>query len=522
MRNTLLASTTALLVGITFASAQNMPSGGQPGSAAQSDRGSAGADRQQQGRDAQRGAEEQTKRPGAQDKRPGAQDKQGQSERSEGKQQRDQTTGQASGRKEEQGKQDQRDQSMQGQSKPGQRDQRPQGQGKQSDSKQRGETQRDQTTGQGQREQSQGPAPSQRGQRDQTQGQAPQRQQSQPDQAKQGQPQPSSPPQGQAQPSQPQQSQPNQAQQGQAQPNQAQQGQAQQGQAQPNQAQPNQAQPNQAQPNQAQQGQAGGNVTLSSDQRTKIQQTVLAGSNVPRINNVNFALNVGVAVPTTVRVVDVPPTLIEIYPQWRGHQYFVVRDDIVIVDRSRQIVATVPVGSSGGGGAQLNNTGRGPQVGSAGGAMNLGQDEIRQVQNALKEKGFYRGQPDGVLGPQTTEALITFQRQQGFQPNGRIDTQTVTALGMSNLSGQQGNQGGSQPSTTGQSGNTMQQAPANQNTGAGQQGNQGGSQPSTTGQSGNTMQQPPSNQDAGSGQTGTSNQPPTPNPQNNNPNSGSK
>src|SRR4051794_29334065 len=189
--------------------------------------------------------------------------------------------------------------------------------------------------------------------------------------------------------------------------------------------------------------------------------------------------------------------------------------------------------------------------------MNLGQDEIRQVQIALKEKGFYRGQPDGVLGPQTTEALITFQRQQGFQANGRIDTQTVTALGLSNLSGQQGNQGGTQPSTTGQSGNTMQQQPpanqntgagqqgnqggtqpsttgqsgntmqqqpaANQNTGAAQQGNQGGSQPSTTGQSGNTMQQAPANQDAGSGQTGTSSQPPTtPNPQNNNPNSGSK
>src|SRR3954453_4280147 len=92
MRNTLLASTAALLVGITFASAQNLPSGGQPGSAAPGDGGSACAARQKQGRDAQRGAEEQTKRPGAQDKR-------GQSERSEGKQQRDQTTGQASGRK---------------------------------------------------------------------------------------------------------------------------------------------------------------------------------------------------------------------------------------------------------------------------------------------------------------------------------------------------------------------------------------------------------------------------------------
>jgi hypothetical protein len=71
-------------------------------------------------------------------------------------------------------------------------------------------------------------------------------------------------------------------------------------------------------------------MTLTSEQRTKIQQTVLAGNNVPRINNVNFALNVGVSVPRSVRVVDVPPTLIEIYPQWRGHQYFVVHDDIVI------------------------------------------------------------------------------------------------------------------------------------------------------------------------------------------------
>jgi hypothetical protein len=76
-------------------------------------------------------------------------------------------------------------------------------------------------------------------------------------------------------------------------------------------------------------------VTLTSEQRTKIQQTVLAGNNVPRVNNVNFALNVGVSVPRSVRVVEVPPTLIEIYPQWRGHQYFVVHDDIVIVDGSR-------------------------------------------------------------------------------------------------------------------------------------------------------------------------------------------
>ena len=349
MRNKLLATTAAMLVGMTLALAQNMPN-----SAAQSERNSAGADRQQQGRDMQRGA---------QDSRPVAQDKRGQPQQSEDRQRRDQTTGQAQPKE--------RNQSAQGRNKE-ERGNSAQGQNKESESKQRGETQRDPTTGQGQREQSR---KSERGERDQTQGQAPQRQQSQSDQGK-GQAQQRSPKQGQPEQSQSQQNQP-----------QAPQGQAQQ---------------NRGQPNQAQQGRADGNVTLTSEQRTRIQQTVLAGNNVPRVNTVNFALNVGVAVPTRVRVVEVPPTLIEIYPQWRGHQYFVVHDDIVIVDRSRKIVATLPMASSGGG----------AQTGSAGDIINLGPDEIRQVQIVLKEKGFYRGEPDGVLGP-TTQALIAFQRQQG-------------------------------------------------------------------------------------------------------------
>jgi peptidoglycan hydrolase-like protein with peptidoglycan-binding domain len=456
MRNKLLATTAAMLVGMTLASAQNMPNSG-----AQSERNSAGADRQQQGGDMQRGA---------QDSRPGAQDKRGQPQRSEERQQRDQTTGQSQPR--EQG----RDQGAHGRSKQEERGSSAQGQNKQSEPRARSETQRDQTTGQAQREQSR---KSERGERDPTQGQAPQRQQGQPDQGTQGQAQQPSPKQGQTEQSRSQQNQP----------------QAPQGQAQ-------------------QQGRADGNVTLTSVQRTRIQQTVLAGNNVPRINNVNFALNVGVAVPTRVRVVDVPPTLIEIYPQWRGHQYFVVQDDIVIVDRTRKIVATLPMASSGRGAAQLDRRGGGDMI-------NLGPDEIRQVQIVLKEKGFYRGEPDGVLGSGTTQALIAFQRQQGLQANGRIDTRTVTALGVSNLSGQQGNQ--NQPATTGQGGNaqggnTMQQSPANQNAGAGQQGNPSASQPSTTGQGGGDRpQQPAAKQDSD-----TSGQSSKQNPSQGNPNSGNK
>jgi Protein of unknown function (DUF1236) len=46
-------------------------------------------------------------------------------------------------------------------------------------------------------------------------------------------------------------------------------------------------------------------------------------------------LRVGTTVPSSVRVVAVPPALIEIYPQWRGHMYFVVGDQIIIVESSQ-------------------------------------------------------------------------------------------------------------------------------------------------------------------------------------------
>src|SRR5262249_51226375 len=167
-------------------------------------------------------------------------------------------------------------------------------------------------------------------------------------------------------------------------------------------------------------GQAGGSVNLTAQQRTKIQQTVLAGSNVPRANNVNFALSVGTAVPTSVRVVEVVPALIEINPAWRGHQYFVVRDEIIIVDHSRKIVAVVPVGS---GGASL---GGGSRVSGGAGEMNLTTEQIRQIQIVLNERGFNIGRPDGRLGRRTVEALTAFQRKQGFQATGRIDAQTAS------------------------------------------------------------------------------------------------
>ena len=179
----------------------------------------------------------------------------------------------------------------------------------------------------------------------------------------------------------------------------------------------------------AQQGQGQqGTVNLTAEQRTKIRQDIFSGSNVPRVDNANFSVRVGTVVPNDVRIVEVPETLITIHPEWRGDQYFVMRDDVIIVDHDHRIVAVMAVGSSAaqrGGGLQ-------------GGSVSLSQSEIREAQMKLNQKGFNVGEPDGVMGPKTRDGLAQFQRQEGLQETGDIDRQTADALGISNA-----------PSTTG-------------------------------------------------------------------------
>jgi Protein of unknown function (DUF1236) len=86
-----------------------------------------------------------------------------------------------------------------------------------------------------------------------------------------------------------------------------------------------------------------GRVTLSTEQKTRVRETVLQGGNAPRANNVNFQVRVGTTVPTSVRVVEVAPVLIEVHPEWRGYFYFIVNDEIIIVDRNHRIIAVLEV-----------------------------------------------------------------------------------------------------------------------------------------------------------------------------------
>lgn len=58
------------------------------------------------------------------------------------------------------------------------------------------------------------------------------------------------------------------------------------------------------------------------------------------------------------------------------------------------------------------------------------KDKVKAVQEALKTKGFDPGEPDGVLGPKTSQALRDFQKSQNIQVTGRIDDKTASALGV--------------------------------------------------------------------------------------------
>src|SRR5262249_20112685 len=90
-------------------------------------------------------------------------------------------------------------------------------------------------------------------------------------------------------------------------------------------------------------GQAGGGAKLSTEQRSRIT-TVIRNEHVAPINNADFALSVGARIPRErVSLRPLPSEVVTIYPEWRGYEFFLVRDEIIVVDpRTLEIVAVLP------------------------------------------------------------------------------------------------------------------------------------------------------------------------------------
>ena len=88
-------------------------------------------------------------------------------------------------------------------------------------------------------------------------------------------------------------------------------------------------------------GQAGASAKLSTEQLTKIT-TVIRDQHVAPVNNVNFSIAVGTRVPRDVSFHPLPVEVVTVYPEWRGYEFFLVHDQIIVVDpRTLEIVAVL-------------------------------------------------------------------------------------------------------------------------------------------------------------------------------------
>lgn len=81
-------------------------------------------------------------------------------------------------------------------------------------------------------------------------------------------------------------------------------------------------------------------VNINDQQRSRISQSV-SHLNVQPLNNVNFSLSVGVAVPRDVRLQPLPAEVVEVVPQYRSYNFVLVKDEIVIVEPSSYKIAAV-------------------------------------------------------------------------------------------------------------------------------------------------------------------------------------
>jgi hypothetical protein len=59
-----------------------------------------------------------------------------------------------------------------------------------------------------------------------------------------------------------------------------------------------------------------------------------------------------------------------------------------------------------------------------------GKMQVRHIQEALKAQGHDPGPVDGMMGPQTQEAIRAYQRAQNLTETGRLDAQTSEKLGI--------------------------------------------------------------------------------------------
>jgi peptidoglycan hydrolase-like protein with peptidoglycan-binding domain len=76
----------------------------------------------------------------------------------------------------------------------------------------------------------------------------------------------------------------------------------------------------------------------------------------------------------------------------------------------------------------MKSAGAGKGGGMASGGANA--EQVKAVQQALKDQGFDPGPIDGVMGGKTKAALKDYQQKEGLKATGQLDAETSAKLGV--------------------------------------------------------------------------------------------
>lgn len=58
------------------------------------------------------------------------------------------------------------------------------------------------------------------------------------------------------------------------------------------------------------------------------------------------------------------------------------------------------------------------------------QERYQEIQQALSQRGHFKGEANGEWGPESVEALKRFQQEQNLTPSGKLDSVSLIALGL--------------------------------------------------------------------------------------------
>jgi peptidoglycan hydrolase-like protein with peptidoglycan-binding domain len=57
-------------------------------------------------------------------------------------------------------------------------------------------------------------------------------------------------------------------------------------------------------------------------------------------------------------------------------------------------------------------------------------ERYKEIQQALADKGYFRGEADGTWGPESVDALRRFQREQNLTEDGKLGSLSLIAMGL--------------------------------------------------------------------------------------------